>query len=114
MRAVAQRVKSASVSCGGHLISSIGRGLLILLGIDEGDGNADLSYICDKIIGLRVFDDQSGNMNLSGGGHRRRGFDRISVYPVRRLQEGPPPQLYKGGKARQGAFNVRGCNPTDR
>lgn len=65
MRAVAQRVKSASVSCGGHLISSIGRGLLILLGIDEGDGNADLSYICDKIIGLRVFDDQSGNMNLS-------------------------------------------------
>lgn len=67
MRAVAQRVKSASVSCGGNLISSIGRGLLILLGIDEGDGNADLSYICDKIIGLRVFDDQSGNMNLSVG-----------------------------------------------
>lgn len=38
-----------------------------MLGIDEGDGNADLSYICDKIIGLRVFDDQSGNMNLSVG-----------------------------------------------
>ena len=65
MRAVAQRVKSASVSCGGELISSIGRGLLVLLGIDGGDGDTDLSYICDKIIGLRVFDDQSGDMNLS-------------------------------------------------
>ncbi len=67
MRAVVQRVKSASVSCGGQLISSVGRGLLIFLGIDEDDGDTDLSYICNKVVGLRVFDDQSGNMNLSVG-----------------------------------------------
>ena len=64
MRAVIQRVTKASVSIAGELVGQIGQGYLVLLGIEDTDGNEDVTYICDKIIGLRVFEDSEGKMNL--------------------------------------------------
>ena len=60
-----QRVKSASVDVGGSRISSIGPGLLILLGVRKGDSSVDLDWMADKILNLRIFDDTAGTMNLS-------------------------------------------------
>ena len=65
MRAVIQRVSSASVSIGGTVVSSIGRGLLVLLGIGQDDDDTDLDYLVRKIAALRIFDDGEGVMNLS-------------------------------------------------
>ena len=60
-----QRVKSASVDVGGSRISSIGPGLLILLGVRKGDTIVDLDWMADKVLNLRIFDDAAGTMNLS-------------------------------------------------
>ena len=65
MRSVIQRVKSASVDVGGSRISSIGPGLLILLGVARGDTSVDLDWMADKVLNLRIFDDAAGTMNLS-------------------------------------------------
>jgi D-tyrosyl-tRNA(Tyr) deacylase len=65
MRAVVQRVKSASVSVEGERVSSIGPGLLILLGISQDDGDEDIRYMVEKTLNLRIFDDEHGVMNLS-------------------------------------------------
>jgi D-tyrosyl-tRNA(Tyr) deacylase len=65
MRAVVQRVASCSVSVSGHRVSSIGRGLLVLLGIAAGDREPDADYLADKITHLRIFEDSAGKMNLS-------------------------------------------------
>ena len=65
MRAVIQRVSSASVTIDGKLFSSIENGLLILLGIKSGDGEAEVKYLAEKCIGLRIFEDQEEKMNLS-------------------------------------------------
>ena len=65
MRAVVQRVSSASVTIGGTPKSSIGRGLLILLGIGHEDGPEDLEWLVKKIAGLRIFPDDEGVMNRS-------------------------------------------------
>lgn len=65
MKAVIQRVSSASVSIGGTVKSAIGPGLLILLGIGHEDGQEDLSWLVRKIADLRIFDDGGGVMNLS-------------------------------------------------
>lgn len=63
MRVVVQRVTSASVTIGGAIHSQIGRGLLILVGIEDRDGAEDVEYLCNKISNLRVFDDENGVMN---------------------------------------------------
>ena len=72
MRAVIQRVSSASVTIDGKVKSSIGPGLMILLGIGHGDGQEDIDWLVKKIAGLRIFNDESGIMNRSvvdvGGG----------------------------------------------
>lgn len=60
-----QRVKSASVDVDGARVSSIGPGLLILLGVRRGDTNADLEWMAEKALNLRIFDDAAGTMNLS-------------------------------------------------
>ena len=60
-----QRVKSASVDVGGSRISSIGPGLLVLLGVRKGDTRLDLDWMADKVLNLRIFDDAAGAMNLS-------------------------------------------------
>ncbi len=64
MRIVLQRVKEASVSIGGTLKSSIGQGLMILVGICDEDTDEDIEYLCQKVMKLRIFDDSEGVMNL--------------------------------------------------
>jgi len=65
MRAVVQKVSRASVSAGEEVLSSIGQGLLILLGIEDSDTEADITWLANKIVRLRVFDDEAGVMNRS-------------------------------------------------
>ena len=65
MRVVIQRVSSASVSIGGRVRSSIGPGLLVLLGIGPEDGPEDIDWLVRKVAGLRIFDDEAGVMNRS-------------------------------------------------
>lgn len=65
MRAVVQRVSSASVTVDSRIVGQIGRGFLILLGICGDDRDEDLAYLAGKIAGLRVFEDDNGLMNLS-------------------------------------------------
>ena len=57
MRALIQRVQAASVSINGRVHSEIDKGLLLLLGLEEGDTEDDISYIVKKTIGLRIFND---------------------------------------------------------
>lgn len=64
MRAVIQRVSEAKVTIGQETVGQIGRGYMVLLGIEDVDTEQDADYICDKIIGLRVFEDDQGKMNL--------------------------------------------------
>lgn len=65
MRAVIQRVNGASVEKDGAVIGKIGKGFLVLLGVYDDDSEDDMKYIADKIINLRVFEDENGKMNLS-------------------------------------------------
>ena len=65
MRAVVQRVDRASVSVEGAVTGQINKGLLVLLGVAEGDTEKDLVYLVDKVCGLRIFEDAAGKMNLS-------------------------------------------------
>lgn len=65
MRAVIQRVTSASVTIDGRVKSSIGPGLMILLGIGHDDGSEDIEWLVKKVAGLRIFNDDSGVMNRS-------------------------------------------------
>lgn len=64
MRAVIQRCSSGSVTVEGEVIGQVGRGLVVLLGVASGDTQADLDYLVDKIVGLRIFEDAAGKMNL--------------------------------------------------
>lgn len=65
MRAVVQRVKQASVTIDGEIVGQIGPGLLILLGIRHEDTQADLDFLADKLVNLRIFADAEEKMNLS-------------------------------------------------
>ena len=65
MRAVVQRVKSASVTVEGELVSEIGAGVLVFLGVAHDDTATQLEYIANKIANLRIFEDEEGKMNLS-------------------------------------------------
>ena len=65
MRMVIQRVCSAAVTIAGREHSAIGTGVLVLLGIDQGDGLAEVSFLCGKLARLRIFPDQHGLMNRS-------------------------------------------------
>lgn len=65
MRFVIQRVREAGVRSDGQLIGSIGKGLLLLVGIHENDRREDADWCCDKIANMRIFEDEEGKMNLS-------------------------------------------------
>jgi D-aminoacyl-tRNA deacylase len=65
VRAVVQRVSRAQVSIGEEIVGKIGPGLLVLLGIGQADTQADAEYLAAKILGLRIFEDHDGKMNLS-------------------------------------------------
>jgi D-tyrosyl-tRNA(Tyr) deacylase len=65
LRAVVQRVKNSEVKVDDNIIGSIDSGLLVFLGIGNEDGMDDIDYLIDKIVNLRVFEDQEGKMNLS-------------------------------------------------
>lgn len=64
MRIVIQRVSRASVTIGGELKSEIGKGFMVLLGIEDADNQDDVEYLCQKLTKLRVFADENGAMNL--------------------------------------------------
>lgn len=65
MRAVVQRVSRAEVRIEGRVVGRIGRGFVVLLGVAGGDSNADAAFLVDRIVGMRVFADDAGKMNLS-------------------------------------------------
>ena len=65
MRAVVQRVERASVAVNGRVVGEIGSGLLVLLGVSRSDRESDADYLIQKIIGLRIFEDEQGKMNRS-------------------------------------------------
>ena len=65
MKVVIQRVSEASVSVEGNITGKIGRGLMILVGIEESDSESDIEYLTKKIVNLRIFDDSEGVMNIS-------------------------------------------------
>lgn len=65
MRVVIQRAGYASVTINGKCKSAIGKGLLILVGIEDADGQEDIDWLCKKIVNLRIFDDENGVMNKS-------------------------------------------------
>jgi D-tyrosyl-tRNA(Tyr) deacylase len=67
MRAVIQRVTNARVIVEGEIVGEIGSGLVVLLGIAGDDALQDVKYLVEKIVGLRLFDDANGRMNLSVG-----------------------------------------------
>ncbi len=118
MRVVVQRVSRASVTSGGELLGGIGRGLLVFAGFGHGDDSAAVAWMAEKIVKLRIFEDEAGKMNRSvadvGGGswsfrsspctgtHRkgtvlastrppgRRGRSPCSGKCLRFLRDGPP------------------------
>lgn len=65
MRGVVQRVKRAGVSVDNKVIGQIDHGIMLLLGVDESDEEKDLEYMCDKVVNLRIFEDENGKMNKS-------------------------------------------------
>lgn len=65
MRAVVQRVSRAKVTVGGEIVGETGIGLLVLLGVGGDDTEASADYLADKIVGLRIFEDDAGKMNRS-------------------------------------------------
>jgi D-tyrosyl-tRNA(Tyr) deacylase len=66
MKIVLQRVKSANVAVEGKPISAIGQGLVLLVGIANGDTEGDARYLAEKCVNLRIFEDDHGKMNISG------------------------------------------------
>ena len=65
MRAVVQRVSEASVTVEGEVVGQIGPGLMVLLGVAQGDAEKEARWMADKLVGLRIFEDDEGKMNRS-------------------------------------------------
>lgn len=65
MRAVIQRVSSASVTVDGQVVGQIAQGIMVLLGVEKGDTEPPADWLAEKIVGLRIFEDEAGKMNRS-------------------------------------------------
>ncbi|MDO5115934.1 MAG: D-aminoacyl-tRNA deacylase [Synergistaceae bacterium] len=65
MKALLQRVSRARVSAAGETVGEIGRGIVVLLGVAHGDTERDIDWLAEKVVNLRIFDDENGKMNLS-------------------------------------------------
>ncbi len=65
MKAVIQRVTSANVAVAGQIVGEIGSGILVLLGVEKGDDEAKADWLAEKIVNLRIFEDEAGKMNRS-------------------------------------------------
>lgn len=65
MKAVIQRVRSASVTVADNVVGRIDHGILVLLGVEKGDSEVQAEWLAEKIVGLRIFSDEDGKMNLS-------------------------------------------------
>jgi len=121
MRAVVQRVTRAQVSVGEEVVGKIGPGLLVLLGVAKSDTQADADYLATKILGLRIFDDENGKMNLSLAETRGSvlAVSQFTLYgDVRKgrrpsFDEAAPPQLANElyqhfvGKIREAGFSCQ-------
>ena len=107
MRAVVTRVAGAEVRIAGAIYSKIESGLLVLLGSQEGDTDQDIRYICEKVCGLRIFEDAEGKMNLS---IREVGGEILLVSQFTLLgdaRKGKRPSFYPCRCARTGAGDLR-------
>ena len=100
MRAVVQRVKSASVKVDGELVSEIGAGVLIFLGVAHEDTTTELEYIANKVANLRIFEDAEGKMNCSLLETGRSGTRCLTIHPLRRLPQRATPQFYQSRSSR--------------
>lgn len=94
MRAVVQRVTDADVTVDGRVTGSIEKGLLVLLGVEDGDEQKDIEYISKKLANLRVFDDEDGVMNRSVKDIKWEDTLHIAVYASRRCEKGKSPELF--------------------
>ena len=92
MRAVLTRVKYASVTIDGETVGKIGQGFLILLGVGPEDTEESCRVLAEKALGLRIFEDENGKMNLG----LEAVHGEVLVHPLRQLPQGPPPQLCRG------------------
>lgn len=98
MIAVIQRVTEASVEIANAVRAKIGNGLLVLVGIEDADGSEDIEWLCNKIVNLRIFNDESGVMNISV---RENGADIIVVSQFTlhaSLKKGNRPSYIKAAK----------------
>jgi D-aminoacyl-tRNA deacylase len=80
MRALVQRVSRASVSVDGRVVSAIGPGLLVLLGVGVGDGEREVDWLADKVRALRIFPDEEGRMNEALGDREVLCVSQFTLY----------------------------------
>ena len=85
MRIVVQRSKEASVTVNEKTVGEIDSGLVLLVGITHDDTEEDARYLADKIVNLRIFEDENGKMNVITSRCRRQYFFDLTIYFVRRL-----------------------------
>lgn len=108
MRLVIQRVTSASVSIDGEIVGKIAGGLMVLVGVREGDTEADMKWLAQKTVNMRIFDDENGVMNRSvidAGGE----VLSISQFTLNAsTKERQPPQLYPCSWSRPCCAPLRG------
>ena len=115
MRAVVQRVKEASVSVAGERVSAQGPGLLVLLGVGKGDGEAEVAWMAEKLATLRIFEDAAGKMNLSVEDTHRALIvvSQFTLYGDTRRGRRPAAQrIQAGGRAGAGLSSSRVTGPS--